>query len=759
MKNDLRKRRLYFGLVLLLQALVFGYLLLTRRLPKGHDTQSVFLLQYLYLSQASPGGVELWLPWLAHGVVSTWFTNLQSGLLQNVLLLAGGVPEGTPMLPVFYAGLFLEDLVLLLGVWRLGGRFYRTPAAQFFVALAALGSSMWISNLYWNHRLLYAVPLAISLLLDVLETGSRGKLFLAVSLLALQTTGNALFIPLLSMLAIGLFLGIHVLLHRRQLRLSLPLLRPRPSDAAWLAALALVVASVAVVLTRGLDSIRQYHAGRNPDGSVSLDSFLTYAGSANPLRYLDLLLGLTPSNDYSLYCGLSTVLLALLAFLHRPGKKVVTLALCLLLLLFFSMGYLSWVGMAGYYAVYPLHYFRYVSLAAPLVKLFLILLAGFGVDAFAQPRGRPGTSFARAGLSLVGLLLAGILLSVLAPFAPFFRSIGDGLALRPDAPPAPFLVGALVVAIAAAGLFLRRIGPGRARTLLPILLLLQGADVFRWRIQVLREETLPLSDPLYEIQRVRPLPYVARRSAAGEETERSRLFGREVFDSGAGARTTYDYADAFLHRDPIWSRYYVTQWSPSMDLLLRARGGQSLIPDDEVPPPLRDLPEPARDKLQVFSTAHRVASDAEIAELLRQSEFRGDRLFLSAPGERGDASFPAKDERLAATPKVLEFAANRLRVEVESPSEAWLLNGDAWHPDWTATVDGVPVPLERANLAYKAVRLHAGRNVVEFRFSAPLRTACARGVGLLSLFWCLVLVAWTLAELRTRSRAAHPPAA
>ncbi len=784
MNADCRKRRTCFAVVLLLQTLLFGYLMLTSRLPRGHDTQSVFLLQHLFLSQASAGGGALWIPALAHGLVSTWFANLQAGLLQNVLLLAGGVPSGTPMLPIFYAGLFLEDLILLIGVWRLGGRFYRTPAAQFFVAVAAVGSSMWISNLYWNHRLVYGVPLTIALLLEALDTGSRPKLFLGFTLMALQLTGNAPYIPVLTMLTIGLFFGLHLLIFRKQLRPALALLRPRPTDIAWLGAVALIFASAAIPIVHGLGSIAQYHVGRNPDGSVTLDAFLTYAGSANPLRYLDLLLGITPSKDYSLYCGLCTVLFAGAAYLHRPGRRLLQLSLVLLILLFFSMGYLTLAGMAGYTAFYPLHFFRYISLASPLVRLFLILIAGFGFDAFARPSLRTGSparraALAAAALGLAALQMAGVQARSGDPSEPagaFLQRIRDGLAVRPGAGAA--LPGALfgtaaIVAVGAVALFLKRRSVNPA-LLVPLVLVLHGSDVFRWRLQLLRDETVPLEEPLYAVQRVTPLPYFPRRSPSDEGGEPARAFARQVFDAGTASGTVYDYCDPFLRRDASWSRYFVTQWSVPVDLLLRAHAGLPLSGDTGVPPSFvrqetagpRTRPDAyakiigeSRDKLQVFTAAHAAGGDATVASMLAHPQFQGDVLLLTRDGDPDrpfDESLASRNERMPAPTKVLEFSADRVRIEVEVPpsqKEAWLAYADAWHADWRATVDGSPTPVERANLAYKAVRLHAGRNLVEFRFRAPLRSACSAVVGVLSLFWCGVLAVWTLKLLgagRTR---------
>jgi hypothetical protein len=153
-------------------------------------------------------------------------------------------------------------------------------------------------------------------------------------------------------------------------------------------------------------------------------------------------------------------------------------------------------------------------------------------------------------------------------------------------------------------------------------------------------------------------------------------------------------------------------------------------------------------KLQVFAAACVARSDEEVAALLNRRDFAGDVLLISpsATASPGPLPDPARNDRLPVVPRVLDYRGDRIRVDVDVPSSlpnAWLFYSDAWHPDWRATVDGRVAPVERADLAYKAVLLHGGRNEVEFRFHAPLRRACSWGVGLLSLFWCAVVAAWT----------------
>lgn len=760
-------RRRYFAALLIVQAAFFAWLVLTRRLPRGHDTLSVYLLQSIFLSGTPSGSTPaLWMPYLAHGFSTPWLANVQSGLLQNALLLMGGVPKGTPLHAVFYAGLFLEDLILVLGIWRLGGRFFRTPSAQFFVAAAALGSSMWIDNIFWAHRLIYGVPLTLSLILDFVETGRRLPLLLASSLAGLLLLGNAVYIPIASNLSVLLFVALYVFIHRRRLRASLPLLRPRPADAAWLAAILVVPAVCAAAVVLDLGSVRQYARGRNVDGSVTLDGFLTYAGGLNPLKFLDLFLGATPSLDFSVYAGLCTPIFAVLAFVRRPRKNVIVAGISLLLLLLFGMGYLNAVGMLAYTAMPPLHYFRYIALTCGLVKLLLIVLSGFGFDALVVDASRPG----RPRLALAGGLGALLLIQwgflAIRPgaagdlLAALLWALRDNLVQRRAEALQAFGTGlAILLGGVAAVVFAWRRRRGAFPLAAALLLVVHGTDLLRWRFQMFREETHVLTPEQDELQRARSLDYIPRRTARSDLNPRLRIFNDQGFENG----TLYDYRDAFLRHDASWSRWFVTQWSPPVDVLLRAHARRSLAPDPDLPPPFvtagetRTRPEAyARvigedaDKLQFFRSATAAGSDESIAATMNRPEYQGNILLLS--GGSGIAPDPARNDRLELPYRVTTFSPVQLSLQVDIPAdcpEAWLVSCDSWHPGWSATVDGVPRTVSRANLAYKAVPLHPGRNVVEWRFRSPLRSACYLMIGGASIVWIALLAVWTLRALKT----------
>jgi hypothetical protein len=74
---------------------------------------------------------------------------------------------------------------------------------------------------------------------------------------------------------------------------------------------------------------------------------------------------------------------------------------------------------------------------------------------------------------------------------------------------------------------------------------------------------------------------------------------------------------------------------------------------------------------------------------------------------------PADGPRSA---RIMSYSNNEIVMEVDSPGGGWLVLNDVWHPWWRVTVDGVPTPLLRANVIFRAVEVQAGRHTVVMRF-------------------------------------------
>jgi hypothetical protein len=96
-----------------------------------------------------------------------------------------------------------------------------------------------------------------------------------------------------------------------------------------------------------------------------------------------------------------------------------------------------------------------------------------------------------------------------------------------------------------------------------------------------------------------------------------------------------------------------------------------------------------------------------------------------------------------------------LALEVVASGPALLVVSDNWYPAWQATVDGMPVPVLRANYTLRAVRVPAGSHEVRFEYRSKLFRAAA-GTSLISTLAVFTIVALGLRQTARRRRAGKP---
>jgi hypothetical protein len=87
-----------------------------------------------------------------------------------------------------------------------------------------------------------------------------------------------------------------------------------------------------------------------------------------------------------------------------------------------------------------------------------------------------------------------------------------------------------------------------------------------------------------------------------------------------------------------------------------------------------------------------------------------------------------------------EFTTTRLRARCTAEAPGLAVFVEQYAPGWSATVDGVPAPVLRANTTVRAVPVPAGTHVVTLTFSPPgLATGALLGLlGLCLLAWLVL---------------------
>jgi hypothetical protein len=95
------------------------------------------------------------------------------------------------------------------------------------------------------------------------------------------------------------------------------------------------------------------------------------------------------------------------------------------------------------------------------------------------------------------------------------------------------------------------------------------------------------------------------------------------------------------------------------------------------------------------------------------------------------------------TVALTRYEPNHVELTAQLAEPRVVVLNDLWAPGWTATLDGAPVEVRRANLVVRGVVVPAGSHTVHFDFETPgLNTGLAAGG--LALLLCVALALWDL---------------
>jgi hypothetical protein len=673
--------------------------------------------------------------------------------------------------PVAYTLLvFAHLLVAALGTSRLArrlgaGSVGAPAAAALFVLSGPVQSSvnLWhhFAGLAWMPWVLLGVDRAVRL------PGLRSTAALALVAGLQVLAGSADVCAMTMALATGWVL-VRVLRGRRHRRRALRVAR------TVLAAALLTALVTAVLWLPALELLR-----RSPRQELPAD--IRAAWSLPPAGLWRLVTPLDPARVtfdaetwqqlydraeppflWSLYLGCSALALAVAALLPRRFRfQAVALGVAALVALALALGpHAPFYPLAT--ALAPsLKVFRYPTKALLAAALLVSLLAGVGLGALARGRLR-----SRAGAGLAVALAAGGVLAALAPSrfggaggsasvavatvaAALFWLLGVGGRLSPRFA-AVAVASFAVVDLLAVHVGLNATAPAALIFEPPPAVARVDRTAHR-RLYVYDYHSVPGTA---ERQLGRAVPYAVDVPQPGWGKEQLRAAGLRLYlvppSAGLfGVEGSYDLDIRGLYprflNDLTFFLRHVEGTSVHTRLLRLGAVGTVLSLHDQG---LEDLPLEGT-LPSLFPEAIRVR---RVPESLPRSWVVGGARFgerrraleiLSGPvfdpgrevvlaGEGAERTAPAG---FAGASRVRRLAPDGVTLDVEASSPGFVVLADAFDPGWEATVDGRPAPVHRANVAFRAVGVPAGRHVVEmsYRPRGAARGLMLSGVGLVAM--------------------------
>jgi hypothetical protein len=754
----LRLRKLYpFLIVFAIELIFIFYLIISHRGVIGHDAFQYFSLQYYFLNNAvNAGETAQWMPFVTHGTVSNWWYGVQSGIVQSAMLSFGRLNTGLlgrNFLPIFYIGILFDVTVFLLGIWLIGQRYFKSNLTILFVAITGLGSAGWFTQPWYNLHSYFALLLILHFIHCLFESGRWRYFLFAGNLFAIQCCGSLPYLLPLSALVICSYTSFYLLFFWKRTKWeAVRLFRNWKNAILPVLLVSLSLYLVVGMLTYGTAEIANYNVGRTLDGkSVSLQAFLGYGTNSN-LRWAELVTRISPAWDYNLYFGYLALVFAGLAFSARPSKTFLVVA-CTTVMLFLianatplaSFFYYVWPGM---------DYFRHLSLASTLVRMFLGLVSGFGFERIMIFPSRD-RDHSRLRIAVLLTTAAAIGLLIVSHFYEFSRNwvqVAVSGSLPNDTrffEKSYLLTELFKASLWCFGAALILVMCVRAKTITKWLIIgaivFQTLDIysFKWGLANLR--TIPLSQEQYDISRFQKAPYSVRRAPVDYQTHPR---GKYVPQNDYGA--VYWTADSYMFIDPPSNLGRTDHWLRPFDDFLRTYSGERIRDFAHKPavfqvygpikfplnePNAQKLAGITADKIQFFSKASLLSNDETISKIMASQSFTGDDLLLSDSSD-GSPDTSGVGARLQRRYEVLSYDSNNILILVTDANAGdWLYYADCWHPFWHAIVNGREVRDYKANLAYKAVRLDQGENLVHFRFQSTRLFVFMTGLNWNGLIW------------------------
>ena len=689
--------------------------------------------------------------WFLHGELTRWLPYGNCGIqadywqLFNLTPAAyfagwlGGIFRVRNVLWLFKFSLLLEQMMMLYGCFLLCGKLFRNAATRIFVCLALLMSTVWLLQVYWNFRIYYLLPLVFYLLLEWMDTGRFRALALAGLVSVFSLVGNIAYFGALHAVLLMLF-GAVFLVCGRFLRLALRNLRP--TDMAWLFLFLTAAGLYLYFAVHMLDHVYSINPGREPGSrAVTLACFLTEGTGIGFWKFSELVLPLQ-GRDYTLYAGGLPVIFAVYALVRVRDVRFAACLVPALFLALLSAGNGLPVAAWIYRLFPPMRWFHYIGQVMGLLRFFLIVCAGFGLDEFLADRTAEDPGLRGQGGRVFLVFLAGLAAGLGVILFFHFRQLLPPVWTRLY----PITWGLLLASSLLLGLLPRSWKHWAGGIAVMALVLDLGA------FQMFFIQGWPCRWPDLDARaaRIRPYDYQEMRQETPDVNTGAYL-AEQAVEAHPVQRCEIE-AHQFMQFDSGWNMEYLNLfWTEGLQDFLKTRGQLVLerrqyeicgnIHWDRIHNAAMGWGVP---KLRLCRNVTYVPDGETAKQAVAAADLDRTVVLETAPPTKVQIKVPDAGEGML---NVASYTFNQLSAFARDiPSGgAWLYYADSYHPGWKAFVDNQPVPVVRANLAFKAIRLPAGHHEVCLEYMDGARNWASHALAAVSFLFAAGLLGSAMA--------------
>lgn len=684
-----------------------------------HDTLSVFQFFSYYYSQIYfTHELPWWLPLSAYGMPIDSYLLFSFGPFQYLALTLGYLLHTHHTLFLFSLSLTGDTFFFALGTYLFSRHILQNKWIALLCTLSVLLLVQYDRQIYWNFKTLLPLPLCLYWVQLAIERASLSYLLANIATLLCWTFGSIAYVLPVQVYVIACY-GLCLLRKSPLIRLAMNCRSPAFAGGKLkkLGYISLGIIALCGFILYQIQHVMLNHMaynaiGRQGNFGVSLQDYLTYGGNTGTEKLFELLNGIPTSHphDFLAYVGIVNILFVIYGLCSRDkSKSHIALFLTTLLLLAFTI---TSTDVAELVYVLPgMNRVRHIGYFITIVKLLLILLGGFGIQAYWKQK----THALRFILPIIIALLS--------------------LACTPLSQQTPYTQHTLMIAMmlilwtifCAILKFLqnthfesprqRSLGPYTYHLLVYGLLIISCIDMISYRMMIYKIADLFAAPFPKVFKEARPIHYPPTRIPS-VTLPYMRIKGLDVYSIGS-SYLQEDFCPA-PRQDLI---------SSGVKTLFNLRQLHSTNPRDLLDPmndkPLRQTLGCRVPKLRLVSKVRYAQTQAEAGRKIATTDIYQQPVILSPDLKAAGASAASDQQRqtLHQMSKIQDFTANRLQLFVDNPSSstAWLIYADAFNLKWQASIDGQPQAIFPANLAFKAIPIKPGQHEVKFNFTGDLK--------------------------------------